>query len=59
MTCCQRTDFSGLGGEEGPVNKRALAVLEFDRVLERIAARTATLMGHEYVIQLTPSGELK
>lgn len=59
MTCCQRTDFFGLGGEGDPMNKHALAILEFDRVLERIVERTATLMGNEYIIQLRPSGELK
>ncbi len=59
MTCRHRTDFSGLGGEEGPVNKHALAIREFDRVLERIAERTPTSRGHEYIIQLTPSGELR
>ncbi len=41
------------------MNKHALAILEFDRVLERIVERTATLMGNEYIIQLRPSGELK
>ena len=51
MTCCQRTDLSGLGGKGKPMNKHALSILEFDRVLERIVERTNTLMGNEYVIQ--------